>query len=165
MVILPPSLILTKIKWLDITLSIHYNTRKGFPENLPGVPQYTSICFATAPSRLIFITMTSGFWRCGCRGRRRCGKFVSVGGTITFPSCAAPLLRSSGEASSARRQDGRRPVLWPNKNTLESGPVPPRPAYCWLSHCLDWQWKAGVSLIWVPPVTFRVWWWWDKGRW
>ena len=33
--------------------------------------------------------------------------FVSVGGTITFPSCAAPLLRSSGEASSARRQDGR----------------------------------------------------------
>ena len=37
--------------------------------------------------------------------------FVSVGGTITFPSCAAPLLRSSGEASSARRQDGRRPVL------------------------------------------------------
>ena len=22
--------------------------------------------------------------------------FVSVGGTITFPSCAAPLLRSSG---------------------------------------------------------------------
>ena len=85
------------------------------------------------------------FWRCGCKGIRPCQKFVSVGGTITFPSCAAPLLRSSGEASSARRQDGRRPVLWANKNTQESGPVPPSPAYCWLSHGLDLQWYPWVS--------------------
>ena len=55
--------------------------------------------------------MTEGFGGGAAKEYDLSEEFVSVGGTITFPSCAAPLLRSSGEASSARRQDGRRPVL------------------------------------------------------
>ena len=56
--------------------------------------------------------MTEGFGGGAAEEYDLSEEFVSIGGTITFPSCAAPLLRSSGEASSARsRQDGRRPVL------------------------------------------------------